>query len=898
MAEKNKNQIYEQLLFNESQPIDHSNQDEKNERDIKQNQTYKTRYQRANIISIIFFWWAFHLVRLGNRLHLEQGNLDQISDNQKSSFNYNRFMKNFVNYERSSNQALIRSLVTTFRRRLAFSFLICFFQSGALMSTPYIIKALIEYSSNENLDYIMGIILICAVILQRIIICILSNHSNFQFNLLGFDLTNTVSVAILQKSFRYSLSSTDDYKVGNLVNMIQVDAQRLLLLCNQLSITCFVPFQIVFSILLMPDTIGISQLFGVAVMLIMWIANYFVARLSFKYSKFYKQEKDDRMKITTEIFNAIKFIKANAWEQYFYDKLDFKRQKELSFVAKKFKIGSVLVFFEWITPVLIINATFGSYVLLGNKMTAVNAFTVISIFSILYEPIRTLPLVINSLTETYVSIKRIEKFLSSQEINNKFLEHNLENTSDAMYALKITNGNFYWRTPQANKQNQDEQGNQQNESSNQQNKQTEGQNSSFCPVQETDQDEKVIQSDSKKQQPNQQKEINLDSVVDKDSYLSQKYSSTIIFNDKIQDSQQNQQQNPQNSQLENLHRESSLEKQKEENKKYILKNINITIPKGKLIAIIGDVGCGKSSLLQSIIGEMKYDDQNMPKVEINGTISLVSQKPWILNATIKDNILFGLPFEEDKYEQCVKDACLKPDFQDLINGDQTQIGENGVNLSGGQKARISLARSLYSNSSILLLDEILSAVDIEVGRFIVQECLLKYKKNTTIILTTNHFHFLKYMDYIYFMKDGQIILEGDYQYIQEKADFKQYKQGTVAEFKNIYEKIMKHQFENEQHSEKKEDFIFSEINISPKSQIDREQLEKNKEIQQDQYQSTNESEEGQQIEVQNPKKSIALKQEQDGSMIQDEDFQAVVIDEIHKDDLMLQEDRKKGSIQK
>ncbi|EAS00380.2 ABC transporter C family protein (macronuclear) [Tetrahymena thermophila SB210] len=888
MGKKNKNEINEKLLPEQSEANIIVNQDEENPVQIKQKKPYKTRYQRASIFSKIFFWWAIPLVRLGNRIHLEQEHLDQLAEDQKSSFYFNRFKKNFEKYsEMKSNQVLTRSLITTFRSRIIISFVITFFDSCVLMSTPYLIKTVIEYSSEKNQDYRIGIILICAVVLSRIILCILDSHSNYQFSTLGFDLTNTVSVALLEKSLRYSLLSTDDYKVGSLVNMIQVDGQRLQFLFNQFSSICFLPLQLGFGIYLMSDIIGISFLFGVGVMLLMGFINFLIGRFSLKYQKLFMKEKDDRMKITTEVFNAIKFIKANAWEEYFYDKLDLKRQKELSLVAKKFICGSMSIFSLWITPMLIINATFAGYVLLGNQMTPVKAFTIISIFSVLQEPIRSLPVIISNLIETYVSIKRMEKYLGQQDINKKFLKHNLEDSSDTFYALKITNGNFYWRTPQIKNEIENQQESQQNENISEQNK---GYYSSFIPVQESDQDEKDLQRNNQNKQPNQQKEINKDSVVDKDSYISQKNNSTIIFNDKIQDSNQNQQQNPQNPGSESKQQiESPLQTNKEQNDFHILKNINITIPKGKFVAIIGDVGCGKSSLLQSIIGEMKYDEQNefnMPQVEINGDISLVNQKPWILNATVKDNIVFGFPFDEEKYEQCVKYACLKSDFKVLADGDQTQIGEKGVNLSGGQKARVSLARSLYSNSSILLLDDILSAVDVHVGRYIVQECLLKYKKNTTRILATHALHYLKYMDYVYFMKDGRITLEGEYQYIQE-----------TAEFKYIYEKFMKDQFEKEEDSDKKDDIIFSDEDISPKNEKDNHQQQKNNKLQQNQHQSTNESEEEQQSLVQNPKKSITLKGKKNGSIIKEEDPEEIETDEVYKDYLMLKEDRKKGKIQ-
>ncbi len=128
------------------------------------------------------------------------------------------------------------------------------------------------------------------------------------------------------------------------------------------------------------------------------------------------------------------------------------------------------------------------------------------------------------------------------------------------------------------------------------------------------------------------------------------------------------------------------------------------------MALIGDVGSGKSSLLYALIGEMRYYDDvanNPPKMRISGSTALVNQKPWITNQTVKDNIVFGLPYDEKKYKECLQYSCLEPDLKVLTNGDSTMIGEKGVNLSGGQKARVALARALYSESDILLLDDIL-----------------------------------------------------------------------------------------------------------------------------------------------------------------------------------------------
>ena len=150
-------------------------------------------------------------------------------------------------------------------------------------------------------------------------------------------------------------------------------------------------------------------------------------------------------------------------------------------------------------------------------------------------------------------------------------------------------------------------------------------------------------------------------------------------------------------------------------KSAILKTININLAKNSLTAIVGVVGSGKSSVLQAILGEMEMITGQM---KINGKMAYVSQQPWIQNLSLKDNIVFNQPYDESKYQEIINVCSLKDDLHLLSNGDQTEIGENGLNLSGGQKQRIALARALYFDADILLLDDPLSAVDAHVGNHI------------------------------------------------------------------------------------------------------------------------------------------------------------------------------------
>ncbi|KAG0200435.1 hypothetical protein BGX28_006514 [Mortierella sp. GBA30] len=197
-----------------------------------------------------------------------------------------------------------------------------------------------------------------------------------------------------------------------------------------------------------------------------------------------------------------------------------------------------------------------------------------------------------------------------------------------------------------------------------------------------------------------------------------------------------------------------------------LSNITLQIPEGHLTAIAGRIGQGKSSLLSAVMGEMYKINGS---VTIYGDLAYVPQQAWIVNATVRDNILFGKPFDQEKYDRIIYAAGLQPDLEVLSAGDQTEIGERGINLSGGQKQRVSLARAAYQDADIYLLDDPLSAVDAHVDQhlwlnLIGPEGLLKDK---TRLLVTHGIHHLEHVDQIVVLKDGTISETGEYQQLMK-----------------------------------------------------------------------------------------------------------------------------------
>ncbi|KAJ0927366.1 putative ABC-type xenobiotic transporter [Helianthus annuus] len=198
-----------------------------------------------------------------------------------------------------------------------------------------------------------------------------------------------------------------------------------------------------------------------------------------------------------------------------------------------------------------------------------------------------------------------------------------------------------------------------------------------------------------------------------------------------------------------------------------LSNINLDIPTGSLVAIVGSTGEGKTSLVSAMLGELPpVSDAH---VVLRGTVAYAPQVSWIFNATVRDNILFGSPFEPAKYEKTLDVTALQHDLELLPGGDLTEIGERGVNISGGQKQRVSMARAVYSNSDVYVFDDPLSALDAHVGRQVFEKCIIEELRGKTRVLVTNQLHFLSQVDRILLVHQGMVAEEGSYEELSQNG---------------------------------------------------------------------------------------------------------------------------------
>ena len=198
----------------------------------------------------------------------------------------------------------------------------------------------------------------------------------------------------------------------------------------------------------------------------------------------------------------------------------------------------------------------------------------------------------------------------------------------------------------------------------------------------------------------------------------------------------------------------------------VLQDINFTVEKGKLTVITGPVGSGKSTLLSAIAGEVP--DRN-EAITYKGTVVYVPQIPWIFSGTIRENILFGEQYEEAKYNRVIEACALTQDIEKFPDCDQTIVGERGVVLSGGQRARVSLARAVYAEGELYLLDDPLSAVDFKVAQHIYRECIKGLLGQKTRLITSHQERVMREADDVIVLYKGRMLGKGSFTELKDSG---------------------------------------------------------------------------------------------------------------------------------
>ncbi|KAH8831236.1 hypothetical protein DL96DRAFT_1695080 [Flagelloscypha sp. PMI_526] len=501
--------------------------------------------------------------------------------------------------------------------------------------------------------------------------------------------------------------------LGKVVNLMTSDVNKI---SNFLSMVWFLyasPLQLGIAAVFLYKLLGWPAFVGFSVLFVGMPLNAWLSKRTISIAKRINVARDKRMSVVAEVISSIKFIKFFAWEEKWIDRAMEKRANEIKQIVRA-RINEVFYTLYWMaTPVAISVLSFTTYVVAGNTLTIGTAFTALQLFSMVRIPMNILPNLIVQTFAAGVSLQRIATYLDEDEVSPQFssLLSRIEDRNELLGEEA---------TPDAQSLGLDHATLKWNE----------------------------VREDAVQATPLTQKWLTFPRVLKR--------------------------------QPSDLHHTESPNMPPEDlDHRFELKDITVTFPEGRLTMIIGPTASGKTAMLLALLGEMTLLDGRLitskgVSSNANGptqSFAYAAQHPWLRHESIKNNILFGYPFDEKRYEEVVECCALKPDFEMLEDGDETEIGARGVSLSGGQKARVALARAVYSPAKYVLLDDPLSAVDSHTSRFLFERLLSgPLLANRTVILVTHHVELvLPAASYLIRMLDGHIDVKGTIADLRERG---------------------------------------------------------------------------------------------------------------------------------
>uniref|UniRef100_A0A8C4Z867 ATP-binding cassette, sub-family C (CFTR/MRP), member 10 n=1 Tax=Gadus morhua TaxID=8049 RepID=A0A8C4Z867_GADMO len=482
---------------------------------------------------------------------------------------------------------------------------------------PLLLGQLVGFMEDPDAPPSRGALVTLGLFSSSLLSAFLRNLYGFHVSKVALSARAAVVTAIYGKALRVGRVGLARFSLGEVVNLMSTDTDRVVNFCNSFHELWSLPVQFSIALYLLHLQVGIAFLGGLGVALLLVPLNKLLASRILDNNKHMLRYKDSRVKLVTELLFGVRVIKFYTWEPHFAHKISDCRQRELSHLKTIKYLDAVCVYTWAALPVVVSILTFLTYVLLGHQLTATKVFTTLALVGMLILPLNCFPWVLNGVLEAYVSLERIQRFL---------------------------------------------------------------------------------------QLPNQDLQC-------------------------------------------------------------------CGVLQGSLVVVVGRVGCGKSSLLAAITGELTRLSGAVHVVGREGGFGLATQEPWIQHATVRDNILFGRKYDYVFYQAVVEACALSEDLNVLPQGDRTEVGENGVTLSGGQKARLALARAVYMEKDIYLLDDPLAAVDAQVAQHLMQKCIMGILRGKTRILCTHRIEFVERADLVVLMDNGTIVKTGRHDVVLHLSHF-------------------------------------------------------------------------------------------------------------------------------
>nr|XP_019945785.1 PREDICTED: multidrug resistance-associated protein 4 isoform X3 [Paralichthys olivaceus] len=597
--------------------------------------------------------WLNPLFRIGYKKKLEEDDMYKVLP-EDASHRLGEELQWYWNHEvqRAAKEMrppkLSKVLVRCYWKSYSLIGIFIFIEEVIKVIQPVLLGKLVEYFEiNDPIDKAAvyeAYMCAAGISLSAMALAVLHHLYFYHVQRAGMKIRVAMCHMIYRKALHLNNKALAKTTTGQIVNLVSNDVNKFDEVTLYLHFLWIAPLQAATVVWLLMYTIGPSCLAGMAVFFFVMPVQTMFGRLFSRLRADTAMLTDERIRTMNEVITGIRVIKMYGWEKPFIALVDEIRRMEISKIMKSSYLRGLNMASFFVASKIIIFNTVCVYVLTGNTLSPSRVFMAVSLYGAVRLTITLFfPFAIEKVSETLISIRRIQNFLLLDEVAPQHLG-----------------------LPGAEK----------------------------------------------------------DCVV--------KIQDIICYWDKMLETP-------------------------------TLQNVSFTVRPEQLLAVIGPVGAGKSSLLSAILGELS---QESGVVKVKGSLTYTSQQPWILPGTIRSNILFGKELNPKKYDRVLRACALKRDMDLLPGGDLAMVGDRGANLSGGQKARVSLARAVYQDADIYLLDDPLSAVDAEVGRHLFEECICGLLRKKPRVLVTHQLQYLKAADHIVVLKEGQMVAQGTYSELQ------------------------------------------------------------------------------------------------------------------------------------
>lgn len=636
------------------------------------------------------FNYIYEVFTLSKVRPLEENDFQFLPDDCSASFNGDLLRAHW----NADSSSLTKALVSIYGRQYLCIGFYLFFATLLQFLGPVFLNLLVDCVSQEESTANLYTTILYTVLLiaSKVSVAFISTQYAFHIGKLSIAVSAAIKTIIYQKMLRLSTESKREYGSGMLSNLYTVDIERVVGVMMSLHNFWALPLQILVAMGLLYRAVGFAMFGGLITIVLILTLNKYIATLHKKANDKLMTSKDNRMKIVGELFKNLLNIKYMSWENKFLERITAARGIELSYIRVVLFLTALNIWLLWLAPQTVSTTTIAVYaIMLRNEVRASTIFTAISLFRLLQDPLRSLPSFIAQFYQAMSSLERLQGFYVSQDKVSGKSEVVSEKLAGMIYVHSTTDAVYKWCHQASDARER--------------------------VAVASPQESAVRRNSSKSRRDSDYEVIPLDDD-DSDNTRVDK-ADELAIDVKSADAAARQQADSSPVTWWQVECTStpfcftkSREKVAEESKPPHNSNFTLVIPKqfcvlpGQLVVIQGKIGAGKSSMCAAMLGEMYYYPHDSPTLSANssnplhvhGTVAYSSQQSWIQNMSVRENILCGLAYDEEKYHRVIYACLLQQDLLELPHGDATHIGEKGLNLSGGQKARVALARYSLTHS--------------------------------------------------------------------------------------------------------------------------------------------------------------------------------------------------------